>query len=77
MLIAGTIGVDLFPAFPDGALDSTALLAPGSSTRIGPVTVAIGGCVANSGTVLDRLGIPTTFVFAAGWPRHPPTVALG
>ena len=66
VLIAGNIGVDLFPSVPAAALDSAALLAPGSATRIGPVTVAIGGCVANSGTVLDRLGIPTTFVFAVG-----------
>ena len=66
VLIAGNIGVDLFPSFPAAALDSARLLAPGSITRIGPVTVAIGGCVANSGTVLHRLGIPATFVFAVG-----------
>ena len=66
VLIAGNIGVDLFPSFPAAALDSPALLAPGSITRIGPAAVAIGGCVANSGTVLHRLGIPTTFVFAVG-----------
>ena len=66
VLIAGNIGIDLFPSFPAAALDSAALLAPGSITRIGPVAVAIGGCVANSGTVLHRLGIPTSFVFAVG-----------
>ena len=66
VLIAGNIGVDLFPSFPAAALDSAALLAPGSITRIGPAAVAVGGCVANSGTVLHRLGIPTTFVFAVG-----------
>ena len=66
VLIAGNIGIDLFPSFPAVALDSATLLAPGSITRIGPAAVAIGGCVANSGTVLHRLGVPTTFVFAVG-----------
>ena len=66
VLIAGNIGIDLFPSFPAAALDAATLLAPGSITRIGPAALAIGGCVANSGTVLHRLGIPTSFVFAVG-----------
>ncbi len=64
VLIAGNICVDLFPGFTSGQLASGRFLLPGASRRIGPATVSIGGCVANSGIALDRLGIPATFVFA-------------
>ncbi len=65
-LVAGNICVDLFPGFTSEQLASDRFLMPGAARRIGPATISIGGCVANSGIVLDRLGIPATLAFAVG-----------
>ena len=51
--VAGHICVDVTPA-----LGPTAALAPGRLIEVGPLTLDLGGCVANTARVLGGLGAP-------------------
>jgi len=60
VVVAGHICLDIIPALP--ADPEGAALRPGSLDSIGAATLAIGGCVGNTGLALHRLGLPTTLV---------------
>ena len=63
-IIAGHICLDIIPALPPG--DTALQFHPGVLVETGPVAVATGGCVSNTGQVLHRLGIPTRLVGKIG-----------
>jgi sugar/nucleoside kinase (ribokinase family) len=59
-ICAGHICVDLIPEFPiDAGRDVSAYLAPGRLSEVGPMPLATGGSVSNTGLNLKRLGIDT------------------
>jgi sugar/nucleoside kinase (ribokinase family) len=57
-VVAGYLGVDLAPAFAEGAGDTSLarLLRPGRLVEVGPLTLSLGGVVANTGLALSRFG---------------------
>lgn len=55
IVVAGHLCVDITPLL----LSSTSSIGPGELVEIGPVTMALGGCVANTGGDLLDLGVPT------------------
>lgn len=61
VLVAGHICVDLFPQ-----LHATPEIRPGQLTEVGPLSVAAGGCVANTGLALSGLGAPVRMVADIG-----------
>lgn len=66
-VVAGHLCLDITPAFFEGGAPSAeSLLRPGSLTRVGAADVHPGGCVANTGLALRRLGVPTRLVARVG-----------
>jgi sugar/nucleoside kinase (ribokinase family) len=66
-VVAGHICLDLIPRLdllPAGQF--AALFQPGRLLEIGDVALSTGGCVANTGLALHRLGIPTRLVGKLG-----------
>src|SRR5512134_1134025 len=62
VVVAGHICLDLIPA-PGKPSGGGATEALGS---IGPLALAAGGCVGNTGIAVARLGLPTTLVARVG-----------
>jgi sugar/nucleoside kinase (ribokinase family) len=60
-VVAGHICVDLRPR-----LHGQAPIAPGLLSEVGPLAVAPGGCVGNTGLALAALGVPTRLVADVG-----------
>ncbi len=60
ILVAGHACIDLLPTL------TTPLPAPGHLVGTGPLTMAGGGVVSNTGTALHRLGIPVRLVARTG-----------
>jgi sugar/nucleoside kinase (ribokinase family) len=61
VVVAGHVCVDLIPEVPGGAVT-----APGGLLEVGPLTMAAGGCVANTGGALAALGADVEVVADAG-----------
>ncbi len=61
MLVAGHICVDLFPE-----LRAAPEIIPGRLTEVGPLSMAPGGCVANTGLALSGLGALVRMAADAG-----------
>src|SRR5215210_4176742 len=61
VVVAGHVCVDLIPEVPAGAA-----AAPGALLEVGPLAVAAGGCVANTGGALAALGADVDVVADAG-----------
>ncbi len=59
--IAGHICVDLSPG-----LDAPAVIEPGGLVDVGPLTIGVGGCVANTARAMARLGHPVTVYATVG-----------
>jgi len=57
-VVAGYLGVDLAPAFPQFAepVALSRLLRPGRLIEVGPLTLSLGGVVANTGLAMARFG---------------------
>jgi sugar/nucleoside kinase (ribokinase family) len=64
VVIAGHICVDIIPSVTEGLPQRTP--RPGALERLGPVALAVGGCVGNTGITLHRLGLPTSLVGRVG-----------
>lgn len=64
VVVAGHICLDIIPQLP--ADPRRRALRPGSLDLIGPVTLAVGGCVGNTGIALHRLGLRTTLIARVG-----------
>ena len=66
-LVAGHICLDITPDF--GPLEGgtlARLLQPGKLVHVGAADVHTGGCVANTGLALQKLGVPTRLVAKVG-----------
>lgn len=61
IIVAGHICVDIAPHLPVGAA-----IEPGNLLEVGPLTMTLGGCVANTGGDLAALGIPVKLSAAIG-----------
>jgi sugar/nucleoside kinase (ribokinase family) len=60
VIAAGHICVDLIPQFATDAGDNlSAYLTPGRLSEVGPMPLATGGSVSNTGLALKRLGVDT------------------
>lgn len=56
IVVAGHICLDIIPTLSDAGAQSERLFQPGRLTRVGPAAVSLGGCVANTGLALQRMG---------------------
>lgn len=66
-VVAGHICLDITPTFEgDRLLPIHKLISPGRLTRVGAADVHTGGCVANTGLALHRLGVPTRLIAKVG-----------
>lgn len=65
-VVAGLICLDIIPGGWGATASYGTVAAPGALEVIGPATLAIGGCVGNTGIALNRLGLPTTLVARVG-----------
>jgi sugar/nucleoside kinase (ribokinase family) len=66
-VVAGHICLDITPAFENSEpIPVSRLLRPGRLTRVGVADVHTGGCVANTGLALHRLGVPTRLIARVG-----------
>lgn len=63
-VVAGHLCLDIIPQLPPGNLSE--LVAPGKVAEIGPVALATGGVVANTGRALHRLGVATRLMGKVG-----------
>jgi sugar/nucleoside kinase (ribokinase family) len=63
-IVAGHICLDLIPAWSPE--ESGVRYRPGTLTNVGPAEVTTGGCVANTGLVLHRLGVETRLIGKVG-----------
>jgi sugar/nucleoside kinase (ribokinase family) len=64
VVVAGHICLDIIPQLPPDLRRRA--LSPGSLDLIGPVTLAVGGCVGNTGIALHRLGVRSTLIARVG-----------
>jgi len=55
-VVAGHICLDITPAFGASETPLSSLIMPGKLTHVGAADVHTGGCVANTGLALRRLG---------------------
>jgi sugar/nucleoside kinase (ribokinase family) len=67
VVVAGHICLDIIPDLPSAPYRGA--LKPGALDLIGPVTLAVGGCVGNTGIALHRLGLRLTLVARVGEDR--------
>lgn len=67
VLVAGHICLDVIPEVGSArAAGESIPPAPGGLEVVGPATLAIGGCVGNTGVALHRLGLPVRLVARIG-----------
>ena len=66
VVVAGHICLDIIPTLRVDQTKSEDFLMPGRLVRVGPATLALGGCVANTGIALHRLGATTRLVGKLG-----------
>jgi sugar/nucleoside kinase (ribokinase family) len=64
VIVSGHICADLIPEM--GHTPASALASPGRLYEVGPLTLTVGGMVANTGMALHRLGVPVTMMAAVG-----------
>ncbi|MDD4891744.1 MAG: carbohydrate kinase family protein [Phycisphaerae bacterium] len=64
VIVAGCVCLDVIPGWPAGA--AVADILPGKLIEMGPVSVATGGAVSNTGLALHRLGVPVQLVGKVG-----------
>ena len=66
VVTAGHICLDIIPRLSREQRRAEDLFIPGGLVSVGPATLAMGGCVANTGLALHRLGAKTRFVGKIG-----------
>ena len=66
--VAGYISLDMTPAFPDTGqhYPISEVLTPGKLVQVGRPTIAVGGCVSNTGLALNFFGADTRFLAKIG-----------
>jgi len=63
-IVAGHFCIDIIPVLP--AADTIERLRPGKLLEVGPAAFATGGCVANAGQAMARLGVATRLLGKVG-----------
>lgn len=66
IVVAGHVCLDIIPTLSASHSEAESLLQPGRLVRIGPASVSLGGCMANTGLALHRLGAATRLVGKIG-----------
>jgi len=66
VVVAGHTALDIIPTLKEGQSQLAELLAPGQLRRVGPMVLATGGAVPNTGMALHRLGTPVRLVGKVG-----------
>jgi sugar/nucleoside kinase (ribokinase family) len=66
VVVAGHVCLDIIPSLSAAQTRPEDLFVPGGLVTVGPATLALGGCVANSGLALHRLGASTRLVGKVG-----------
>lgn len=66
VVVAGHICLDIIPKLGNQLKRPDDLFVPGGLVHVGPATLALGGCVANTGLALHRLGARTRLVGKIG-----------
>ncbi|MEO8377292.1 MAG: carbohydrate kinase family protein [Candidatus Sumerlaeota bacterium] len=66
ILVAGNLVLDLFPALGNRAASYGDLFKAGALIDVGSMSFAPGGCVANTGIALHKLGVPVRFAAKVG-----------
>jgi sugar/nucleoside kinase (ribokinase family) len=66
VVVAGHTALDMIPTLKEGQSQLAELLAPGQLRRLGPMVLATGGAVTNTGLALHRLGTPVRLVGKVG-----------
>jgi sugar/nucleoside kinase (ribokinase family) len=66
IVVAGHICLDIIPNLDAELSKSERLFHPGRLVRIGAAEVSLGGCVANTGLALHRMGVATRLVGKVG-----------
>ena len=65
-VVAGTIALDIVPAFPKDTCESAEILMEGKTIYIDDISLILGGCVSNTGVAMHRLGAPVTLCSKIG-----------
>ncbi len=69
VVVAGHICLDIIPRLLAGPADRATerrAVRPGALEALGPITLAVGGCVGNTGLALHRLGLRSRLVARVG-----------
>ncbi|MBN1248683.1 MAG: carbohydrate kinase family protein, partial [Anaerolineae bacterium] len=66
VVVVGHTCLDVIPTLHGEASDITTVLAPGQMRKVGPMVLATGGAVPNTGLALHRLGTPVRLVGKVG-----------
>lgn len=66
-VVAGSLGLDIIPVFPETASSSAVeLFAQGKFNDLNGTRLYLGGCVGNTGIAMHKLGVPITLVSKVG-----------
>ena len=66
VVVAGHVCLDIIPQLSNEQARAEDLFVPGRLFHVGPASVTLGGCVANTGRALHQLGARTRFVSKVG-----------
>lgn len=67
VVVAGHICLDITPVFPEKKVDQLSdILSPGKLIQMGAADVHTGGCVANTGLAMKKLGADVTLMCKLG-----------
>lgn len=66
IIVAGHTCLDVIPTLPESQRDLSTLLVPGGLVNTGPMVLATGGAVSNTGLALHRLGVPVRLMGKLG-----------
>ena len=66
VVVAGHICLDLIPTLHEEHANLGNLLQPGRLVQVGPASISLGGCVANTGLALHRLGANVRLIGTIG-----------
>lgn len=66
IIVAGHTCLDVIPTLPESQKSLRELLVPGGLVNTGPMVLATGGAVSNTGLALHRLGVPVRLMGKLG-----------
>lgn len=66
VIVAGHICLDVTPVFADNGVPFAELLLPGKMPHVGAADIHTGGCVANTGLAMKKLGVDVSLMGKVG-----------